>query len=199
MYKIGELSKLCKIPVKTLRYYDSEDLLKPDYIDPVTGYRYYAASKLAECNKIMALKALGFTLEEIKKHSGIQNPKDILNLINAKEKELINSVKLIELQVRKLSVIKENIMEGEKNMFNIIIQSSEKIHVAEYRSIFHTKEDAIKELNNMKQSIPEINQGKRAILINYEIEYCENDFDMASCIEIDGDLPKDTDYSQKVI
>ncbi|MGN1147844.1 MAG: MerR family DNA-binding transcriptional regulator, partial [Lachnospiraceae bacterium] len=30
MYKIGELSRLCRIPVKTLRYYDSEGLLVPD-------------------------------------------------------------------------------------------------------------------------------------------------------------------------
>lgn len=66
MYKIGELSKLCRIPVKTLRYYDSEGLLVPDNIDRFTGYRYYSAAKLAECNRIIALKELGFTLDEIR-------------------------------------------------------------------------------------------------------------------------------------
>ena len=40
MYKIGELSKLCSIPVKTLRYYDDIGLLRPDHIDKFTGYRY---------------------------------------------------------------------------------------------------------------------------------------------------------------
>ncbi len=35
MYKIGELSKLCQLPVKTLRYYDSIGLLVPDEIDRV--------------------------------------------------------------------------------------------------------------------------------------------------------------------
>ncbi len=44
MYKIGEMSKLCGLPVKTLRYYDQLGLLAPDRIDPFTGYRYYSAS-----------------------------------------------------------------------------------------------------------------------------------------------------------
>ena len=56
MYKIGELSKLCNISVKTLRYYDAEGLLIPDEIDKFTGYRYYSASKLEDCYCIIALK-----------------------------------------------------------------------------------------------------------------------------------------------
>ena len=46
MYKIGELSRLCRIPVKTLRYYDNEGLLVADEIDRFTGYRYYSAACL---------------------------------------------------------------------------------------------------------------------------------------------------------
>ena len=55
MYKIGEISKLCNLPVKTLRYYDSVGLLAPDYVDRFTGYRYYSANKLSDCNRIIAL------------------------------------------------------------------------------------------------------------------------------------------------
>ncbi len=67
MYKIGELSKLSKIPVKTLRYYDREGILRPDYIDPSTNYRYYNAIRLSDCYRIVALKELGFRLSEIQK------------------------------------------------------------------------------------------------------------------------------------
>lgn len=49
MYKIGELSKLSKLPVKTLRYYDNEGILPSDFIDEATGYRYYNAGKLSVC------------------------------------------------------------------------------------------------------------------------------------------------------
>ena len=37
MYKIGELSRLSQIPVKTLRFYDAEGILVPDEIDEFTG------------------------------------------------------------------------------------------------------------------------------------------------------------------
>lgn len=33
LYKIGEVSKLCNVPIKTLRYYDEISLLKPVQID----------------------------------------------------------------------------------------------------------------------------------------------------------------------
>ena len=56
MYKIGELSALCRIPVKTLRFYDSEGILTPVYIDNFTGYRYYSAAQLSDCYKIVKLK-----------------------------------------------------------------------------------------------------------------------------------------------
>ena len=88
MYKIGELSRLCRIPVKTLRYYDSEGLLVPDEIDRFTGYRYYSAARLADCNRIISLKELGFSLEEIKKHMHASSDADILELVETKCTEL---------------------------------------------------------------------------------------------------------------
>lgn len=40
MLKIGEITGFCGVPVKTLRYYNEIDLLKPHYIDPLTKYRF---------------------------------------------------------------------------------------------------------------------------------------------------------------
>jgi len=52
--------------VVTLRYYDEMDLLKPVKVDTYTGYRYYSADQLPRLNRILALKDLGFSLEQIK-------------------------------------------------------------------------------------------------------------------------------------
>lgn len=41
-YQIGEVSKLCNISIKTLRYYDEIELLIPEKIDTYSGYRYYS-------------------------------------------------------------------------------------------------------------------------------------------------------------
>src|SRR5690242_21163469 len=65
MFKIGEFSKLVQVTVPTLRYYDQVGLLKPVQVDPFTGYRYYSADQLPRLHRILALKGLGFSLEQI--------------------------------------------------------------------------------------------------------------------------------------
>jgi effector-binding domain-containing protein len=52
--------------VVTLRYYDEMGLLKPVRVDDFTGYRYYSVDQLPRLNRILALKDLGFSLEQIK-------------------------------------------------------------------------------------------------------------------------------------
>ncbi len=65
--KIGEFSKASGLPVSVLRYYDECGLLSPVFTDRFTGYRYYKREQLAVCCCISELKAVGFTLSEIKK------------------------------------------------------------------------------------------------------------------------------------
>ncbi len=65
MMKIGDFSKLSRVSIKALRYYDEMGLLKPIEIDRFTGYRYYSASQLSSLNRIIALKDMGFSLEQI--------------------------------------------------------------------------------------------------------------------------------------
>lgn len=64
--KIGEFAKACGTKISVLRHYDSKGLLKPVYTDRFTEYRYYDKSQIAVFERISALKAVGFTLSEIK-------------------------------------------------------------------------------------------------------------------------------------
>ena len=66
MIKIGDFARLSQVSVVTLRYYDEMDLLKPVKVDTFTGYRFYAANQLPCLNRILALKDLGFSLEQIR-------------------------------------------------------------------------------------------------------------------------------------
>ena len=65
MFKIGDFSKLIQVSVKKLRYYDEIGLLKPVQVDRFTGYRYYSFEQLPRLNRILALKDLGLSLEQI--------------------------------------------------------------------------------------------------------------------------------------
>ena len=67
MFSIGEFARLGSVSVRTLRHYDEIGLLHPAKVDPNTGYRSYAADQFGQLNRIMALKDLGFSLEQTHK------------------------------------------------------------------------------------------------------------------------------------
>jgi DNA-binding transcriptional MerR regulator len=65
MFSIGEFALHGRVSVRMLRHYDALGLLRPACVDPVTGYRFYQASQLADLNRVIALKDLGFTLQQV--------------------------------------------------------------------------------------------------------------------------------------
>ncbi|MEM6613764.1 MAG: MerR family transcriptional regulator [Cyanobacteria bacterium P01_C01_bin.72] len=66
MFQIGEFSKIAQVPASLLRYYDEIGLFKPIKCDQDTSYRFYSVNQLTQLNRIIALKDLGLTLEQIK-------------------------------------------------------------------------------------------------------------------------------------
>ena len=65
MFSIGEFARHGRVSVRMLRHYDAIGLLRPASVDPASGYRFYQASQLAELNRVIALKDLGFTLQQV--------------------------------------------------------------------------------------------------------------------------------------
>jgi DNA-binding transcriptional MerR regulator/effector-binding domain-containing protein len=63
---ITELAKLRNTTTETLRHYDRIGLLKPEHVDPDTGYRYYSKRQVEQFDTIMDLKTLELSLAEIK-------------------------------------------------------------------------------------------------------------------------------------
>ncbi|MBR3380545.1 MAG: MerR family transcriptional regulator [Bacillus sp. (in: Bacteria)] len=65
MILIGELAKKTNISKRTLHYYEQIELLQPTLIME-NGYRYYDENAILRLQKILLLKSIGFTLEQIK-------------------------------------------------------------------------------------------------------------------------------------
>src|ERR1700761_6124805 len=65
MFSIGEFARHGRVSVRMLRHYDTIGLIRPAVVDPASGYRFYQAAQLAELNRIIALKDLGFTLQQV--------------------------------------------------------------------------------------------------------------------------------------
>lgn len=65
MFRIQDFARFTRVSAKMLRHYDELGLLKPAQVDAFTGYRYYAANQVPRLNRLIALKDLGFSLEQI--------------------------------------------------------------------------------------------------------------------------------------
>ena len=65
MFSIGEFARHGRVSVRMLRHYDAIGLIRPACVDPASGYRSYQASQLDDLNRVIALKELGFTLQQV--------------------------------------------------------------------------------------------------------------------------------------
>ncbi len=101
MLKISEFAKLCNTSEKTLRFYDKVGVLKAEYIHPDNGYRYYSRAQIEQYNRIVELKEVGFTLEEIRSRFLDADSETVLRQLREKEQSLLESYnncrKMIEI------------------------------------------------------------------------------------------------------
>jgi DNA-binding transcriptional MerR regulator len=89
MFQIGNFSRLSQVTVKALRHYDEIGLFKPARVDPSSGYRFYSTNQLPQLNRILALKDLGLSLEQIKELMAEDVPLDQLRgMLRMKQTEL---------------------------------------------------------------------------------------------------------------
>src|ERR1700736_5736778 len=64
MLTIGEFARLGQISPRMLRHYDEIGLLRPDDVNPATGYRSYRVAQLDRLHRLLALRDLGFGLDQ---------------------------------------------------------------------------------------------------------------------------------------
>lgn len=119
MLKIGEIAGCCGVPVKTLRYYNEIDLLRPQYIDPSTKYRFYSEDQLKKLVLILDLRDIGFTLAEISSFlENRDNNEILLDLLKQKAVEIEGNIKRDELRLENIKSISARLSEKtyEKTM-----------------------------------------------------------------------------------
>ena len=86
-YSIGDFSRICRLGIKTLRYYHEIGLLEPTRIDRLNGYRYYNETLLERVRRILKLKKLDFSLDEIKEL--LENAPDDVELVKRIERKIV--------------------------------------------------------------------------------------------------------------
>lgn len=122
-FKIGEFSRLCLVTVKTLRHYEEIGLLNPVEVDEWTGYRYYDLIQLRRMNRIIYLKKLGLSLEEIAElfEDGKEYPD--AGLLRIKIEQCKNEIGHLVWRQAELEKL-ENRLQKQENMMEKVFKKS---------------------------------------------------------------------------
>lgn len=106
---IGKMAETNRVSIATLRLYDQMDLLRPIYIDPQSGYRYYDIRQNSRLDIIRYMRELGISLADIQ---------DILKKedITLVEEKLIEKDAQIERQMHELESMREAVRRTIKSI-----------------------------------------------------------------------------------
>ncbi|MBP2654757.1 MAG: transcriptional regulator, MerR family [Firmicutes bacterium] len=196
MFRIGDFSKIAKVSIRMLRHYDQIGLLKPAYIEATSGYRSYSINQLPQLNRIIFLKDIGFSLNEISELIDDNiSLEEMKRMLLKRQKDLENEISMAQLN---LSSVMERLrtIENEREipLYDITVKSAESYSVAAFRNIVpHVREMCIYCYNMYSKLYEELNKLKIStigpeITFYYNEEYSETDLDMEVSIVIAGNL-----------
>jgi DNA-binding transcriptional MerR regulator/predicted transcriptional regulator YdeE len=201
MIKIGEFSKLAQVSVPTLRYYDQVGLLKPVKIDQFTGYRYYTVNQLPQLNRIVALKGLGFSLEQISEllAEGL-TPEQMRGMLRLRHAQISQQLEEMQSQLVEVEVRLQHIeREAQISSYDVILKQVEPQLVAFVRAILPTHSAVGVLFGEVYEGIkahvsealyPHPENGGQTLVLWYDTEFKETDFDGAAAFFLRCRVPE---------
>lgn len=147
-YTTGEFAKKANVSIRTIRYYDKQDLLKPAGMSE-SGYRLYTDSDFARLQKILSLKYLGFSLDEIRSITVNDNDSNYV------KKSLQLQQSLVKKQLEHWKLVEQTLADTLE-----LVQDDSRI---DWNRILH-----LIHITNMEKSL--VGQYKNAANINIRIE-----------------------------
>lgn len=108
-YTSGEFARKANVTLRTIRYYDKQGILKPSKVES-NGYRYYTDSDFAKLQKILSLKYLGFSLEEIMTITINDQDTDFIR------QSLELQLSLVQKKIDHLNLIEQSLKETAQKM-----------------------------------------------------------------------------------
>jgi DNA-binding transcriptional MerR regulator len=154
VFLIGEFSQIARVSKRLLHYYDEIGLLKPVYIDPRTGYRYYSARQLPRLNRILALKDLGLDLDHIAVMMQANvSDEEIHGMLLLKEAEVEQRV-LDDLQ--RLRRIKARLQQNQRpdEALEVVVKAIPAQHFLSIRALIPSPQELLQLVQQVQSVLP---------------------------------------------
>ncbi len=208
MLTIGEFSRLTRVPAKTLRYYDEIDLFKPARVDSLNSYRYYNLAQLPRLYRIMALKGLGLSLEQIKnvldEDLSLEELRGMLRLKQAELQQMMADVQQqlddVELKLQQLD------QQGSLlSQYAVLVKDVSPMKIVLARDIVPFKAHLKETLYSLFVSIREflsqqhIQPVGSGMTLYFDEEYRETDIQVGAAMPIDADISSNVQISVETL
>ena len=161
LFQIGDVAKMFHISVGSLRRYEQAGLLKPEYTDPETGYRYYSARQFEVLNMIRYLRVLDMPLGQIGEFLGNRD-------IDVIEDKLLNQKKLIKKKRRELETIERKIDHRLQHLRDARTSELNVIHLKKfppYRTVWMKDSLRLKSYLDLEYAIRRLEENQRESLV----------------------------------
>jgi DNA-binding transcriptional MerR regulator len=155
MFRIGEFSKIAQVPGSVLRYYDQIGLLKPTHIDPWTGYRYYSASQLPQLHRILALKDLGLTLDQITRLIDDEvSYEEIHGMLALRKAQVEQTVQEELARLKQIEARLQFIETPNQPAFDVVLKSIPSQRYLSMREVLPNVDAALKIMQELVRVLP---------------------------------------------
>jgi len=192
MFKIGEFSRISRVPAKTLRYYDDIELFTPARVDATNGYRFYSAEQLPRLNRILVLREMGLSLTEIGRLLDESlSPEELRGMFRLKEAELRQQVEAAQTRLQQVANRLTQIEhEGQLPDYDVVLKTIEPQRVMSIRQIAPQPEDVGNFLGECAMALHAagIAPTSQPFTIFYDADLTEKDMDIETIIPVDSSV-----------
>lgn len=197
MFKIGDFSKLTRVSVRMLRYYDEVGLFKPAKIDDFTGYRYYSAKQISDINLIVSLRDMGFNVADISVCMKEKSEEKLEDILKVKSEEIKNNIRAEKIRLEKInSAIKDMKKERVNMSYNVTLKSIPSYKVISLRDAIpaYNAEGILWERLDKYITSKNINCNDIAYATYYDDDYKEGEVDVEVVMGVDKLMENENEF-----
>ena len=133
MLTISEFARLGQVSPRMLRHYGETGLLAPAQIDAHTGYRFYDVAQLSRLHRLVALRELGFSLEQIRPILEEELPAgELRGMLRMRKAQIEQNLAGEQTRLRRIEAHLRALERGQvMELHDVVIKQSEPVRVAE--------------------------------------------------------------------
>ena len=173
MYRIGEFSKMARVTVKTLRYYDEVGLLPPAFVDEENGYRYYTTEQLLPLHCIVSLRQAGLSVNEVR---SVMSGHDVQGILQTRKTEIELELASVQQQLSRINMILQKDKEDYRMDYQAVLKDLPECIVYYKQGIVPTFADYSKFI---------CQSGEECLAANPDIQCAEPDYGFLSYLDPD--------------